>query len=190
MRRASHLKPLTWINRFAPVYDAYFYPLENKHQYWFGILLFVRGILLVVLMITSTISLELNIFILLVTVAVLLLFTSVKHVYKHIIVRILETITLMNILVLSAGTLYTWELETSRMIVLEISIWISFAQFCVILLRSLVRPCYGAIQRCRQKQGYESVGDNLNDVVDERIEDPEPESLIVVPRNTTNKATY
>ena len=121
--------------------------------------------------------------------AVLLSFTSVKHVYKHMIVRILESVTLINILVLSAGTLYTWESATSRMITLEISIWISFVQFCVILLWSLVRACNG-IFRCRQKQGYEIMDENLNDIVDERIVDPEPEYRIVVPRNTATKATY
>ena len=192
LRKVSHLKPLTWINKLAPVYDAYFHPLEDKHHYWFGLSLLIRGILVVVLTVTSTTYPELNFFILMVTMAVLLLFTSVKHVHKHIIVRILEGITLINLLGLSVGTMHTWESITSRMIILEISILFSFAQFCAMVLWSLVRPCYGAICRCGQKQGYETLHEKLDDIVDERIEDPEPESLIVIPRNTctSKKATY
>ena len=47
LRKVSHLWPFKWINKLAPVYDAYFSPLKNKHQYWFGAMLLVRGVLLV-----------------------------------------------------------------------------------------------------------------------------------------------
>ena len=43
--KISHLKLLRWIPSLKPVYDA---PLKDKHHYWFGILLLVRGILFVV----------------------------------------------------------------------------------------------------------------------------------------------
>ena len=36
LRRASHLRPLKWIDKFAPVCDAYFSPLKDKYGYWFG----------------------------------------------------------------------------------------------------------------------------------------------------------
>ena len=41
LRRVSHLRPLKWINKLAPVYDAYFFPLKDKHRYWFGAMLLV-----------------------------------------------------------------------------------------------------------------------------------------------------
>ena len=44
--RVSHLRLLKWIDKFAPVYDAYFSPLKDKHRYWFGTTLLVRGILI------------------------------------------------------------------------------------------------------------------------------------------------
>ena len=84
-------------------------------------------------------------------------------------VRILESVTLINIIGLSVGTLHRWESVTSRMIALEISIWISFVQFCFILLWSLVRACNSAVFKCGQKRGYEIVDENLNDIDDERI---------------------
>ena len=41
LRRISHLGLLRWINKFTPVYDAYFAPLKDKHHYWFEVLLLV-----------------------------------------------------------------------------------------------------------------------------------------------------
>ena len=98
LRRVSHLRPLKWINKFAPVYDAYFFPLKDKHQYWFGVLLLIRGILLIILTITSITNPELNILILLVTMTALVVYMSVKHVYKQAKVRALESIALMNLI--------------------------------------------------------------------------------------------
>ena len=53
LRRVSHLRPLKWINKLAPVYNVYFFPLKDKHQYWFGAMLLVRRVLLVLLTVTS-----------------------------------------------------------------------------------------------------------------------------------------
>ena len=72
LRRVSHLRPLKWINKLAPVYDAYFSPLKDKHRYWFGALLLVRGILLVLLTITSVYNSKLNILALFLFIAFLL----------------------------------------------------------------------------------------------------------------------
>ena len=82
LRRVSHLRPLKWINKLAPVYDAYFSPLKDQHQYWFGIMLLVRGILLVLLTVTSAANPELNVFVLFLFIAFLRFFMSVKYVYK------------------------------------------------------------------------------------------------------------
>ena len=83
LRRVSHLTPLKWINKFAPLYDAYFSPLKDKHQYWFGTMLLVRGILLVLLTVTSAANPKLNVFVLFLFTAFLFSFMSVKYyVYK------------------------------------------------------------------------------------------------------------
>ena len=179
LRRVSHLRPLKWINKLAPVYDAYFSPLKDKHRYWFGTLLLVRGILLVLLTVTSVAHLELNVLILLLFITSLLFFISIKNVYKRMTVRLLESATLLNLIVLSAGTLYLWESAMWRMIFLEASIGITFAQFCVIVVWSLVKLCLSAGWRCRRNNGYDVIDENIDDdVVHERIEDPEVQPLI------------
>ena len=32
LRRVSHLRLVKWINKLAPIYDAYFFPLKDKHR--------------------------------------------------------------------------------------------------------------------------------------------------------------
>ena len=177
--RVSHLRPLKWINKLAPVYDAHFFPLKDKHRYWFGTLLLVRGILLVLLTITSVANPELNIFVLFQFTAFLLFYMSVKHIYKQLTVRLLESATLLNLIVLSAGTLYKWESTQSKTTLLEISMGIIFAQFCVIIVLSFIKACHYASCRCRRNQGHDTIDENIDtDIVCERIEDPELKLLI------------
>ena len=179
LRRVSHLRPLKWINKLAPVYDAYFSLLKDKHQYWFGTMLLVRGILLVILTVTSAANPEINVLILLLTISFLVITLSVKHVYKRMTVRVLESATLLNLIVLSAGTLYQWESTKSKAILLEVSLGFSFAQFCVIVVWSLIKPCFSAGWRCRQKQTDDVIDENSDDdIIHERDEDAELEPLI------------
>ena len=148
LRRVSHLRPLKWLNKLAPVYDAYFSPLKDKHRYWFGAMLLVRGILLVLLTITSMNNPKLNAILLFLFTVFLLFFISIKNVYKQIDVRLVESATLLNLIVLSAGTLYKWESTESRSKLLMVSIGITFAQFCIIVVWSLIKPCLSAGWRC------------------------------------------
>ena len=194
LRRISHLRPLKWINKLAPVYDVYFSPLKDKHQYWFGTMFLVRGILLVILTVTSAANPVINVLILLLTISFLVITLSVKTVYKHMTVRVLESATLLNLIVLSAGTLYKWESTKSRSMLLIVSIGITFAQFCVIVVWNLIKPRFSAGWRCRQKQTDDVMIDkNINDdIIHERIEDPELEPLITHARRNYDepKATY
>ena len=175
LRRVSHLRPLKWINKLAPVYDAYFSPLKDKHRYWFGAMLLIRGVLLVLLTVTSVDNPELNVFALFLFIA-LFSFILIENVYKRINVRVLESATLLNLNILSAGTLYRWESIESRSKLLMVSIGITFAQFCVIVVWSLIKPCLSAGCRCSRNQAYDVIDDD--DIAHERIEDPELKPLI------------
>ena len=180
LRRVSHLRPLKCINKLAPVYDAYFSPLKDKHQYWFGAMLLIRGILLVLLTITSVDNPELNVFALFLFIAFLLSFVSIKNVYKRTNVRVLESAILLNLIILGAGTLYRWESTESRSKLLIVSIGIAFAQFCIIIIWSLIKLYFSVGWRCKQNQGQGVINEIIDDddIVHERIEDPELEPLI------------
>ena len=106
-------------------------------------------------------------------------------------VRLLENATLLNLIILSAGTLYQWESTQSRLILLIVSVGITFAQFCVIVVSSLINPCLSSGRRFRQNQSYGIIDEHISEnITHERIEDPELESLInYTPRPVTMTAS-
>ena len=95
-------------------------------------------------------------------------------------VKLLESATLLNLIILSSGTLYKWQSTESRPTLLIVSIGITFAQFCIVIMLSLIKLCLtDAHQRCKQNQGYDVIdNDNNDDIIHKRIEDPEFEPLI------------
>ena len=96
-------------------------------------MLLIRGILSVILTVTSVANPELNVFILFLLITFLLFFISINNVYKRRAVRVLESAILLNLIVLSAGTLYKWESTESKTILLEVSVGITLAQICIII---------------------------------------------------------
>ena len=82
--------------------------------------------------------------------------------------RVLESATLLNLIVLSSGTLYRLESNDSRSNLLMVSIGIIFAQFCVIVVWSLIKFCLSYGWRCRRNQGHDIIDDD--DITHERIE--------------------
>ena len=128
------------------------------------------------LTVTSVDNPELNVFALFLFMAFLLSFISIENVYKRLDVRVLESATLLNLIVLSSGTLYRWESTDSRSKLLMVSIGISFTQFCVIVVLSLIKSCLSAGWWFRRDQDNDVI--DYDDVAHERIEDPELEPLI------------
>ena len=155
-------------------------------------MLLVRGILLVLLTVTSVDNPELNVFTLFLFIAFLYFFISIKNVYKQVNVRVLESFILLNLIVLSAGTLYRWESTELRSKLLMVSIGITFVQFCVIVVWSLIKPCLSAGWRCGRNQGNDIIDEIIDDddIAHERIEDPELQPLInYTPRSITMSAS-
>ena len=135
LKRKSHLKPLHWINRWKPFYDAYYGPLKDKHHYWVGFLLIVRGVLLVLFSLTSATAPDINILAMILTPSVLLLYTShIGNVYKNRLLSLFENSFFVNMIFLGSGILYTGAFKGSKGTILQISVWFAFAQFACILL--------------------------------------------------------
>ena len=73
-----------------------------------------------------------------------------------------------------------------------VSIGITFAQFCAIVVWNLIKPRLSADWRCRRNQGYDVINETIDDddIAHERIEDPELEPLInYTPRPITMPAS-
>ena len=133
LRKKSHLKLLKWVSKLNPVFDAHLAPLEDKYHYWFGVLLIVRGILLVILTLTYTIYPEINYIMLLITASLLLMYSNYYGVYKNKLVQFNENFFLILLIVI--GTTGILE-QQARQIITYVSIGIGLLAFCGITIGS------------------------------------------------------
>ncbi len=168
-RRLSHLGPLRWINKFTPFYDAYFSPLKDNHHYWFGTLLVVRIVHLILFTATSSISPLVGLLFLQFSLAILFFYLSVQNIYKSKLVRILEGTALLNLMILIGSTLYT---RSKTTLFLEISIAFALMQFAVIIIISFSR-CIGKMShKCLSRNSYQEIDSESDDnMFHERVED-------------------
>ena len=182
-RKISHPRLLRWINKFIPFYDAYFAPLKDKHHYWFGTLLLIRGALLIVFTTTSSTSPLVGLLILAITLVMLFFYVSIKPVYKSKLVRLFESVSLSNLLVLISYILYTGNIYSGTT-ALRISIIVAFIQFLLIIIISASKICY---QSKYKRKGYNLISPNFSDddMVHERVNDPDINAHVYNPRRNT-----
>ena len=140
LRRVDHYGPLKFIAhvQYKPVYDAYFAPLNDKHHYWFGVLLLVQGVLFLFFSLSSSIFPALNILLLLAFAILLLCYMNSVQTYKKVSILILESSFLVNLIVLAVGTLYFGDDGEGRKVLLGVSITVAFVEFCGIVTWNLI----------------------------------------------------
>ena len=159
LRRVSHLKYVRWITRFNPVYDAYFAPLKTKHQYWFGVLLLTRGILVVTFASTFGISPSINLLNLSIFGILLLFYMTITQPYKSRAVLFLNGSFLTNLTILSSCTIYSSHIHSHQGILKTVMFGLStgfvFLQFCGIILYSVIAP------RCSLKRSIEKPDEEI-----------------------------
>ena len=135
LRKISHLKLLRWIPRFSPVYDAYFAPLKDKHHYWFGVLLLIRGLLLVVFASTYSVHPNINYLLLLITSALLLSYANYNRVYKRKLVQLTENFFFISLIVIGGSEIID---PSTKHAVVYGSIFITLIAFCGVVIWSAV----------------------------------------------------
>ena len=144
LRRATHLRLLKWVTRFHPVYDGYFAPLKHKHHYWFGVLLLVRGVLLMTFASTFSISGTINLLFLLVVATVLLLYITLVQPYRSKGVLLLQSTYLANLVLLSGFFFFTYTQpngSTLQAAAIGLSTSLAFLQLCCIILYAVLARC-------------------------------------------------
>ena len=135
LKRIAKFKPQCWINRWKPFYDAYYGPLNDKHHYWVGLLLIIRGIFLVVFFTTSATAPNINILTMILTPSVLLLTTSyLGNVYKNKLLSLLENSFFVNMIFLGSGILCVKTFNGSKEVIIHVSVWFTFVQFVCIVV--------------------------------------------------------
>ena len=137
LRSVDHLGPLKFIARYKPLYDAYFAPLKDKHHYWFGVLLLVQGILLLVSSLTLHTLPEISILLLLAISIFLLCYVNSVRPYKKTSITLLESSFMINFIVLAVGYLYFRDNNKGMTILLSLSITVALVEFCGIVTWNL-----------------------------------------------------
>ena len=153
----SEHKVLKWVDKLKPVFDAYFAPFKDKHRYWVGVLLLVRGVLLITFALTSANMPTANLLALVTVAASLLAYTALTgHLYKKSYVSLLDTVSLLNLAILGGGALYTDLAGGNRAALVFTSVGVAFVQ----LVGIVVFHSWALVKRCRkdkQKKDYEDL---------------------------------
>ena len=171
IRRVSHYRLLRWTIRLNPFFDANFAPLKHKHQYWFGLLLLVRGIIFIVFTSNFSIPNSINLLILLICAGLLLFYMLSTSVYKSHALLVFHSSFFLNICFLSGFIIFShtktkvmFSMQTS---VTFISTGIAFLQFCGIILYqiySLCRSCGVGRGLNKVYRGHEVQVDTILDI--------------------------
>ena len=108
LRRKAHLKPLHWVNKLKPFYDAYYGPFKDKHHYWVGVLLLIRAIVQLIITISFTIQPNFIVLAIIVISTCLLMYTAqTGGLYKKWYVTLLETSFYLNLVIFGGGVFYS-----------------------------------------------------------------------------------
>ena len=137
LRSIDHYGPLKFIAQYKPLYDAYFAPLKDKHHYWFGLLLLVQGVLLLVSSLTLYTLPEISLLLLLAISIFLLCYVNSVRPYKRMSVVILESSFMVNFIILAVGYLYFRDNNKGKAILLSLSITAALVEFCGIIIWNL-----------------------------------------------------
>ena len=132
LRTQTHRKGLRWLKPFL---DAYYGPFKDKHHYWVGVLLVVRGVLFVFF--ASFFAIENNVNLLLISITCLSvpIYTSfTKRLYKKIYATILENLCFLNLGILGIGTYHIRVVGGNQEALVTTSVGITFLEFCGIVI--------------------------------------------------------
>ena len=155
LRKLPKSRFAEWITQLHPVYDAYLAPLKHTHQYWFGVLLLVRGVLSVTFASTLGISAPINLFILLMLSIILLLYIAVVKPYNSAVVTFLQMSSIANLTALSGFFFFSYTQPNGadlRVIGVGLSTGAVFLKFCGIVLHAVMVKYHASKCSCSCKR--------------------------------------
>ena len=122
------------VSKMQPLLDAHCGPFKDKHRYWFGLLLVVRAVPLLVGVLSSTNSDQNTILSTIIVVGLLLLLQS--RVYRKWYVSLSESSLLLNLLFMAGSALYTQSTGSSQANFTAVLTGIAFLHFVGIVVFS------------------------------------------------------
>ena len=135
LQRFTKYRALQLVVRLKPFFDAYFGPFKDRHRYWVGALLFIRGILYSIFAVYNNSVSNTNSLVVTVTALALLSYmTLAGSIYRKWYLSALETMFILNLGVLAGGTVYVKLSNGNQAALVYTSTSISFAMFTGIVM--------------------------------------------------------
>ena len=141
LRAKSRWKVLSWINdyRVIPFLDAYHAPYTEKHRYWTGLMLLFRCTLFLVFAFNTLGDSNINLLTIITAASVKFVIMACcalfgNGIHKTHYLSILEILSNLNLLFLSATTLYIQLTGSNQTTVTFISVGLAFAVFVIIII--------------------------------------------------------
>ncbi len=159
LQRWSNYQVISWIWKVKPLFDAYTGPLKDSHRYWTGLLLLFRVILYIVYSTNVGGDPAVNILATAIMVAGLLTYlTLIGGVYKSWPMSALECSYLLNLLVLTALTLYSSERRetyTDTLVMMAFCVTCLTISFHILLRIKAIRCVSVYLQKRKQNKDDE-----------------------------------
>ncbi len=149
LQRKTQYRVFCWVLKLKPLFDAYFGPLKDQHRYWTGVLLLSRLVLSLVSAVNILGDDSVNL-LAIIMVSMLLLLQS-GHVYKSVILTILDSFYFVNLGFLASVTLFNKLYSVrNQYAAIYVSTGSAFAAFSVTLLYHCFRRLISLAARKKQ----------------------------------------
>ena len=134
LRRRTGTRMLFWVRRLKPFFDAYTGPYKDRYSFWVGLLLLVRSSLFLVFAFNALGDPAMNLLATTLTGFLLAIVLQGLHgVYKSWPLNTLESLSFLNLGILSLATLYVRNAGGNQTVLASISVGIAFFTFAAIL---------------------------------------------------------
>ena len=134
LRRRTGIRMLFWVRRLKPFFDAYTGPYKDKYSFWVGLLLLVQSNLFLVFAFNALGDPAVNLLATGLTGFLLaVVLQGLGGVYKKWPLNALESLSFLNVGILSQATLYVRNAGGNQTAVVSVSVGIAFLTFVAIL---------------------------------------------------------
>jgi len=129
-QKLTNYRLMHWVRKLKPFFDANFGPFKDKHQYWVGVMLVVRAILLLMFAVNPNNTSSVNVLLTGIAALALLMYgATVASVYKKRYLTLLENSFFMNLGILALGTFYVIQVGGNQGSLVYTLVGIAFLQF-------------------------------------------------------------
>ena len=129
--------------------------MKDKYHYWFGTLLILRGVLLIIFTLASADYPEMNLLVLFIAITTLFFYMLYFQFYRSKMTLILEGLSFMNLILVTGCSLYVGAVHGNQSALINVSVSIMVVQFCAVFVWHSVKICY--IKKV-QRRGYLNIG--------------------------------